>query len=398
MLANAGGMTWLDARGILFQKSKQASAWVSSPLIRTARTTASCTSRSAGDRWRTTRIRRRIGDGRSSSKWITGRSGNSSTGPAGREVTRPLRRPGRAVFVCRFVCRTRAIDGFHGGNRPRVAPLAPGFSRRAAGAAAFGPAEEEGLAVATDGSIITSIGTAKRRSELHDVAGRPSAVDRRRHHRAQRVLTRCRFSSRRQPTDIKRRESPASAPELWTTELATGRSELRLPAVGMDEYDISADGKQIVFTIRRANAPSELWIGPMDRSAEPETNRRGRRGCHLLRRIRRNPVPFHDRDRQLPRAHGTRRIGATEVVDYPIGTVQSISPDRRWLVAITPEPDGERTASMAIPTSEEHRGGSARRVRQRLVTRRPIVLRPDSAIAAARPDGHSYRERRDRAA
>ena len=123
-----------------------------------------------------------------------------------------------------------------------------------------------------------------------------------------------------------RRESPGSAPELWTTELATGRSELRLPAVGMDEYDISPDGTQIVFTIRRANTPSELWIGPMDRSTEPKRIGEGGEDApffaasgEILFRFTTGTVNYLGR--MEPAGSARRRV-----VDYPIGTVQSISP------------------------------------------------------------------------
>jgi len=44
--------------------------------------------------------------------------------------------------------------------------------------------------------------------------------------------------------------------------------------------------------------------------------------------------------------------GRTRVTSYPIATVQARSPDRRWIVAITPRLDGGPGAgSMAIPTS-----------------------------------------------
>ena len=142
----------------------------------------------------------------------------------------------------------------------------------------------------------------------------------------------------------------------------------------MDEYDISADGKQIVFTIRRANAPSELWIGPMDRSTEPKRIGEGGEDApffaasgEILFRFTTGTVNYLGR--MEPAGSARRRV-----VDYPIGTVQSISPDRRWLIAITPEPDGERTASMAIPTS----GGAPRRIC------------PGACANAWSPDGQSF--------
>src|SRR5207248_2669132 len=41
--------------------------------------------------------------------------------------------------------------------------------------------------------------------------------------------------------------------------------------------------------------------------------------------------------------------GRAHVAVYPIGNIQTISPDRRWVVAITPKPDGKGGISMAVP-------------------------------------------------
>jgi hypothetical protein len=50
--------------------------------------------------------------------------------------------------------------------------------------------------------------------------------------------------------------------------------------------------------------------------------------------------------------------GRSKVVPYPIGNVQSISPDRRWIVAYAPWPGGGHMVTMAIPTG----GGAPRQI------------------------------------
>ncbi len=50
--------------------------------------------------------------------------------------------------------------------------------------------------------------------------------------------------------------------------------------------------------------------------------------------------------------------GRSKVVPYPIGNVQSISPDRRWIVAYAAWPDRGHMVTMAIPTG----GGAPRRI------------------------------------
>ena len=399
MLANAGGMTWLDARRILFSEIKTGfhMGIVAADEDRSnnrelyfpqhKRLMAHYSYPSPDWRWallvemdyRPVWEQCRIIP-------LDGSSPGHFVGPAGPCSSAGWSPDGRWMYFTVEIGRESHLwrQAFPDGRPEQLT---------------FGPAQEEGLAVAPDGLIITSIGTAQGALWIHDSQGD--------HQLSTEGDVVGRIGSYSMPVfsldgsrlTYLRRESPASAPELWTTDLATGRSELRLPAVGMDEYDISPDGKQIVFTIR----PRQHAIGVVDWPDGPqhrtETNRRGRRGCPVLRRIRRNPVPFHDRDRQLPRAHGTRRIGTTQGRRLP---------DRNSAVDFSRPPMADcdhtgtgRRAHCVDGDSDEWRSAAAdlpRRVRQRLVTRRQIVLRPDSAIPAARPDGHSFRERRDRPA
>src|SRR4030095_9759873 len=48
----------------------------------------------------------------------------------------------------------------------------------------------------------------------------------------------------------------------------------------------------------------------------------------------------------------------SHIAAYPIGNVQTISADRRWVVAITPRPDAIGGVSMAVPIN----GGPPRRI------------------------------------
>ncbi len=374
MLANAGGMTWLDARRILFSEIKTGfhMGIVAADEDRSnnrelyfpqhKRSMAHYSYPSPDRRWAL------LVEMDYRPVWeqcrlipLDGRSPGHLVGPAGPCSSAGWSPDGRWMYFTVEIGRESHLwrQGFPDGRPEQLT---------------FGPAQEEGLAVAPDGSIITSIGTAQGALWIHDSQGD--------HQLSTEGDVVGRIGSYSMPVfsldgrrlTYLRRESPASAPELWTTELATGRSELRLPAVGMDEYDISPDGTQIVFTIRRANTPSELWIGPMDRSTEPKRIGEGGEDApffaasgEILFRFTTGTVNYLGH--MEPGGSARRRV-----VDYPIGTVQSISPDRRWLIAITPEPDGERTASMAIPTS----GGAPRRIC------------PGACANAWSPDGQSF--------
>jgi DNA-binding winged helix-turn-helix (wHTH) protein/Tol biopolymer transport system component len=228
----------------------------------------------------------------------------------------------------------------------------------------FGPAEEDGVAVTQDGALVTSIGIEHRAIWIHDWGGdRPLSSE-------GTVVNR--IGSASQPSfsrDAKRvhylRESPGSARELWRADVESGRSEPVLPGIAMGEYDISPDGTEVVFSTQPAGKPSQLWVAPMDRSAPPRqissdgenAPRFGPAGQVLFR--------FTDNTFNYVGRMNKDGSGRSKVVPYPISTFQSISPDRRWLIALTPVSDagkssasmaGPSAATMAVPTA----GGSPR--------------------------------------
>ena len=125
----------------------------------------------------------------------------------------------------------------------------------------------------------------------------------------------------------------------------------------MSEYDVSPDGKDVVFSTQPVGKPSQLWLAPLDRSAPPKqiasngenAPRFGPAGQVLFR--------FTDNKFNYLGRMNEDGSGRATVVPYPIGTFQSISPDRRWLVAIVPVFEaGKTSGSMAVPTG----GGSPR--------------------------------------
>jgi eukaryotic-like serine/threonine-protein kinase len=220
-----------------------------------------------------------------------------------------------------------------------------------------GPWEEDGVAVAPDGSLITSIGMDQSELWIHDAAG-----DRLVSSEGQVIgmigsYSGPSFSADGRHLRYLRRESPGLSPLLWQTDLASGRSELLLPGVGMEQYDISPDRSMVVFAVRPAGKPPEIWLMPFDRSHPP-------------RRIaQQGDSPYFASDGRIlfrfsdGTANYLGRMNADgsdpqKVVPYPIATVQSMSPDRGWLIAITPRPAPGTTASMAIPLS----GGEPRRI------------------------------------
>ncbi|HEY7498175.1 MAG TPA: protein kinase [Vicinamibacterales bacterium] len=226
----------------------------------------------------------------------------------------------------------------------------------------FGPTQEDGVAVAPDGSIVTSVGMEHSAIWIHDARGdRPlsSEGDIPGPRGFSGLFSLPRFSSDARHVTYLRRDAAGSAAELWRTDVASGASERLLPGIAMQEYDLSPSETEVVFTVQPSGKPSELWVARLDRATAPKriasTGENapyfGPSGAILFR--------FTDgRVNYLGRmnADGSAR---RKVVEYAIGTPQTISPDRRWLVAITPRLDGSQgAASMAIPTG----GGPPRQI------------------------------------
>jgi serine/threonine protein kinase len=226
----------------------------------------------------------------------------------------------------------------------------------------FGPTQEEGVAVAPDGSIVTSVGMEQSAIWIHDARGaRPLSSEGEITGPGgfSGLYSLPRFSPDASHVTYLRRESAGAAAELWRTDVVSGLSQRLLPGVAMQEYDISRNEAEVVFTVRPSGKPSELWAARLNRSAPPrrlastgENSPYFGTSGEILFRFTDGKANYLGR----MNADGSAR---RKVVEYAIGTPQTISPDRRWLVAITPRLDGTQgTASMAIPT----RGGSPRQI------------------------------------
>ncbi len=214
-----------------------------------------------------------------------------------------------------------------------------------------GPTEEEGIALAADGSsFVTAVGQRQRSVSLHT-----EKEDR------QVSLEGYAFSPNFTP-DFKllcyrvlKGSQPGSDPaELWIADLDSGRTEVLLPGVPVfSTNSISPDGREVVFVTRKGTEPFQLWLARLDRSAPP---------------------------RQIPNADGTfpffgpageiyfratdgfaYRVendgsGKRKVLDHPIDEIRGVSPDGKWLAvwSIDANVKGEGSkqgADLAYPLS-----------------------------------------------
>jgi DNA-binding winged helix-turn-helix (wHTH) protein/Tol biopolymer transport system component len=213
-----------------------------------------------------------------------------------------------------------------------------------------GAAQEDGVAVTPDGSLVTSIGTERRAIWIHDPKGdRPLSSE-------GSVVNR--IGSASLPSfshDAKSvlylRESSGSPRELWRADVETGRSEPVLPGIAMGEYDISPDGQEVVFSTQPEGKPSQLWVAPIDRRAPPRRISSGGENAPRFGPAGQVLFRFTDGKFNYVGRMNTDGSGRSKMAPYPISTFLNISPDRRWLIAITPLFDaGVSSALMAVPT------------------------------------------------
>jgi DNA-binding winged helix-turn-helix (wHTH) protein/WD40 repeat protein len=221
-----------------------------------------------------------------------------------------------------------------------------------------GPSGEEGLAVEQNGrSIVTSIGEHESAIWIHDASGERSLSS---EGEIVAGISPPSFGAGDKTLYYLLRQQGNVYPEFWRLTFDTGKSEAVFPGTSMVAYDVSPDGKQVVYTSVGRDGRSQLWLAPMDKSSPARqighsgetTPHFGARG-QILFRLAEGNVNYLEQMNQ----DGS---GRSKVLPYPILEVQGISPGRRWLMAVAPFPDSGNVVPMevAIPLD----GGPPRRI------------------------------------
>jgi eukaryotic-like serine/threonine-protein kinase len=218
----------------------------------------------------------------------------------------------------------------------------------------FGPTEEEGVAVEREGrSIITSMGVHESSIWIHGPEGERSLSS---EGEVVAGISPPTYSVDGRVLYYLLRHPAGSEPELWRTVLSSGQSEAVLPGISMVAYDISPDGRQVVYATAPPGGKSQLWLAPIDRSSPARpvgsggdmSPHFGPGGQILFQRTEGN---FNYLERMNPDSSGR-----SMVAPYPIGEIQGISPGRRWVMAVAPFQGAKGAVPVAIPTD----GGSPR--------------------------------------
>jgi Tol biopolymer transport system component/tRNA A-37 threonylcarbamoyl transferase component Bud32 len=205
----------------------------------------------------------------------------------------------------------------------------------------FGPTEQHGVAVAPDGgALLTAVGTARISIWLH----RPSDDDRELSTQGNGVAPQ--FSPDGTKLYYLRMVNATAGTRLGNlvvVDLTTFRVDNLFPDLAVQNYDISPNGKRVVFSLTANDGTPQVWIASLDRRSAPQ--------------LVSAPVPLDQpgfaSDEEiyfralengrhfLQRAH-LDGSGRHSVFAGPIAEVEEISPDREWVVVMEPA-SGERS-------------------------------------------------------
>ncbi|MGH9587370.1 MAG: winged helix-turn-helix domain-containing protein [Acidobacteriaceae bacterium] len=212
----------------------------------------------------------------------------------------------------------------------------------------FGPTEEDGIAVEPHGrAVITSVGVHESAIWMHDGNGeRPLSSE----GEIAWWLSPPVFSPDGAIIYYLLRSGDGSGTVLWRTVVSSDASEPVFPGIDMTAFDLSPDGKQVVYTTAAPGGTTQLWQAALDRSspatklAVPDVRSPhfGVNGQILFTHAEGNLNYLERVDRD-----GTHR---SKVFPYPILEFQGVSPSRRWIVASAPRSsEGNHAEIMAIP-------------------------------------------------
>ena len=186
----------------------------------------------------------------------------------------------------------------------------------------FGPAEEEGLAVAPDGkSLIAAVGVRQSSVWMHDAAGN-HAISLEGSAEAPRLSP-----DGKRLYYLLRKSSSSNVSELWRKDLASGKSDPVLTGQRIVDYDVSRDEARVAFTVLMGDE-SQIFLAATDRSSPPRLVVQGG-----------DMVSFGAGQlifRQLGgKANYLARVqedgsGLTRILETKIVEISGVSPDGEW--------------------------------------------------------------------
>jgi serine/threonine protein kinase len=209
----------------------------------------------------------------------------------------------------------------------------------------FGATEEEGIAVEPDGkSLITAMGVAQssiylqepsglRQLTLQGYAYMPSISP-----EGKQVYYLLRTGSSR----------AFVAGDLRAVELVTGHNEKVLPGFSVARYDISADGKQVVFAALDAGGESSVWLASLTRSFPPRrlTQKEGFRPFFGPSGY----IFYLSRQEDKDYVYRVKEDGTSQerVIADPVIYLLAVSPDGQQLVTWVERKEGDTPSAVVV--------------------------------------------------
>ena len=210
----------------------------------------------------------------------------------------------------------------------------------------FGPTSQEGIGMAPDGkSIVTSVGSQDSTVWIHDKDG---------DHQISSEGNSLSPSFSANGNSLYFLSSSGSAPgnELWVRNLSGQKMDKVLPGYSMGTYSISQDEKKVAFTMKERNGGESIWLAPTDRSSSPARLSSPAESGDSPAILPDGDIIFRGVEngtnflyRMKPDGSDRHKITSRRVLD-----AFGISPDGRWVAAITSSDDSEKgVETMAIP-------------------------------------------------
>jgi Tol biopolymer transport system component len=216
-----------------------------------------------------------------------------------------------------------------------------------------GPTEEEGIAMAPDGrSIVTAVALRSSSLWLHDPNGERqislegNAVDAKFTRDGTKLLYKVVSSLGDYPL-------PG---EVRVADVQSGRSEGLIAGFEVLDYDVAADGQQVVVEAADREGLSRLWVVALDRRSPPRQipNVEGRQprfgpGGDIFFRLVEGAAEGDAARASFVYSVRPNGTGLRKVLEQPIPLLGEVSPDGRWITGWTSRPGNEGSGWQAFP-------------------------------------------------
>jgi Tol biopolymer transport system component len=147
---------------------------------------------------------------------------------------------------------------------------------------------------------------------------------------------------------VRQRTLGVAARDLWRSDLQSRRSEPLITGFALTSYQVSRDGRRVVFAAEPPDGPPQIWIASLDRSSPPRRLTDSGEG---------RPAFAGNGDIVFAAAEGPQNFlfrmkddgsARTKVRAAPILNFLGTSPDGRWALALAPS-TAPPTNVLAVP-------------------------------------------------